>query len=141
MAEVSPEPTETATVEVEPTDTPPPTPPPTLEAPPLPQGVQSLGDGSVALEIAPGERQFVAPLELAEAFGQPPACAGFAFVFSWRMEEDASVRFEGQLRGATIQIAEGVEGTFTSDCVVLEAVNDGSETIRGTLRYVVGEFQ
>ncbi len=100
-----------------------------------------LGEGGVALDILPGERQFIEPLVLARAFGPPPACAGFAFVFDWRMDEGAAVRFEGQLQGTTVQVAEGSEGATTSGCLTLEAMNDGAAPISGELRYLIGEFR
>jgi hypothetical protein len=114
---------------------------PTLDAPQAPAGVVVLGEGTVDLDIPPGARQFIEPLQLAQAFGSPPACAGFAFVFRWRMDEGTVVRFEGQLRGSTVQVAEGSEGGTTSGCMVLEAVNDGTTPISGTLRYLIGEFR
>jgi hypothetical protein len=112
-----------------------------LEAPEVPRGVVVLGEGMVALAIAPGDRQFIEPLTLAQEFGPPPACAGFAFVFGWRIDDDAFVRIEGQLRGATVQVAKGSAGATTSGRMVLEFVNEGDTHVTGEVRYLIGEFR
>jgi hypothetical protein len=114
---------------------------PPLGTPEVPAGVVVLGEGTVALSVAPGDRQLVEPLTLAQAFGAPPACAGFAFTFRWRTDDGAPLRIEGQLRGATVQVAEGAEGETTSGCMVLEFVNDGDSPVTGELTYRIGEFR
>lgn len=139
--EVTPTPPQNATATPEPAATQAPAPTPTLGPPEVSQPMRILGQGSLRLEIAPGQRQFIQPLQLAQAFGSPPPCAGFAFVFRWRVDGGASVRFEGELRGARVEIAEGPEGNATAGCIVIEAINDGDVPITGDMRYYVASFQ
>ena len=116
-----------------------PRPTPTLLPPEISPALRVLGEGSLQLEISPGERQLIEPLKLAQAFGTPPDCASLAFLFRWRMNGDDEVRFEGQLRGSVVAIEQGNNGSASVGCMVVEAVNDGHETIHGDLRYYVAE--
>lgn len=112
---------------------------PTLVPPEISPALRILGEGTLTLDIAAGERQLIEPLRIAEAFGTPPDCARFGFLFRWRMYGDAEVRFEAQLRGATLQIEQGNAGSASVGCMVVEAVNDGARRIQGDVRYYVVE--
>jgi hypothetical protein len=109
----------------------------TLLPPEISPALRVIGEGTVALDVAAGERQFIEPLRLAEAFGTPPDCASLAFIFRWRVHGDEELRFEGQLRGATVAIESGNTGVASVGCMVVEAVNDGEGRVTGDLRYYV----
>lgn len=116
-----------------------PRPTPTLLPPEISPVLRILGEGSLQLEIQPGGRRRIEPLKLAQTFGTPPDCASLVFLFRWRMNGDDEVRFEGQLRGSIVAIEHGNNGSASVGCMVVEAVNDGDETIHGDLRYYVAE--
>ena len=114
-----------------------PRPTPTLLPPEVSPALRILGEGSLRLEIAPGARQLVEPLKLAKAFGTPPDCASLVFLFRWRMDGAQEVRLESQFRGSVVAIEQGNSGSASVGCMVVEAVNDGKQTIHGDLRYFV----
>lgn len=116
-----------------------PRPTPTLLPPALDPRLHLIGEGSVALDVPPNGRQTVEPLGLAQAFGAPPPCAQFVFLFRWRLHGQAEVRWESQLRGATVLVGSGNEGSASVGCMVIEAVNESDRRVTGDLRYFLAE--
>jgi len=116
-----------------------PRPTPTLLPPALDPRLHLIGEGSVSLDVPPNGRQIVEPLALAQAFGAPPPCAQFVFLFRWRLDGKAEVRWEGQLRGATVLVGSGNEGSASVGCMVIEAVNESGRRVTGDLRYFLAE--
>jgi hypothetical protein len=114
-----------------------PDPTPTLLPPELSPALRVIGEGTLELNVAPGRRQLIDPLRLAAAFGTPPDCASLAFLFRWRVDGGAELRFEGQLRGSVVAIEQGNSGSASVGCIVVEAVNDGDKPVTGDLRYYV----
>jgi hypothetical protein len=112
---------------------------PTLIPPAIDPRLRVLGDGSLALDVPPGGRQTIEPLLLAQKAGASPTCPGFAFLFRFRVNEGAKLRFEGDVRGSTVEVFSGTEGTASVGCMVLEAVNDGDRKLTGELRYFIAE--
>ena len=112
-------------------------PTPTLLPPEISPALRVIGEGSLDLDVAPGGRQFIEPLKLAQAFGTPPDCASLAFLFRWRVHGNGELRFEGQLRGSVVAVEQGNTGTASVGCMVVEAVNDSSKPITGDLRYYI----
>jgi hypothetical protein len=114
-----------------------PRPTPTLLPPEISPALRVIGEGSLDLDVAPGGRQFIEPLTLAQAFGPPPDCASLAFLFRWRVHGNGELRFEGRLRGSVVAVEQGNTGSASVGCMVVEAVNDSSKQITGDLRYYV----
>jgi hypothetical protein len=114
-------------------------PTPTLIPPAIDPRLRVLGDGSLALDVPPGGRQRIEPLLLAQKAGAPPSCAGFAFLFRFRVNGGEEVRFEGELRGSTVEVFRGAEGTVSVGCMVVEAINEGDDRLTGELRYFIAE--
>lgn len=114
-----------------------PRPTPTLLPPELSPALRVIGEGTVALDVAPGQRQFIEPLKLAATFGTPPDCASLAFLFRWRVNGRDELRFEGKLQGSVVAIEQGNTGSASVGCMVIEAVNDGDKPVTGDLRYYV----
>jgi hypothetical protein len=114
-----------------------PRPTPTLLPPEISPALRIIGEGTLLLDVAPGQRQFIEPLTLAQAFGTPPDCASLAFLFRWRVDGKDQLRFEGQLRGSVVAIEQGNAGTASVGCMVVEAVNDGDDRVTGDVRYYV----
>jgi hypothetical protein len=114
-----------------------PRPTPTLLPPEISPALRVIGEGSLDLDVAPGGRQFIEPLKLAEAFGTPPDCASLAFLFRWRVHGNGELRFEGQLRGSVVAVEQGNTGSASVGCMVVEAVNDSSKPIKGDVRYYI----
>ena len=114
--------------------------PPPLALPPLDPRLQSLGDGELELHITSGTRQRIDPLKLAAAFGTPPTCADFVFLFSWRTQDDRSIRFVGNRQGGEFDIQAGPTGQASvSGCIALEAVNDTGSVVDSEMRYIVAK--
>jgi hypothetical protein len=116
-----------------------PKPTPTLIPPAVDPRLRVLGDGSLSLNVPPHGRQRIEPLLLAQQSGASPSCAGFAFLFRFRVKEGARVRFEGDLRGSIVEVVSGEAGTASVGCIVLEAVNDSDKRLTGDLRYFIAE--
>lgn len=114
-----------------------PRPTPTLLPPEISPALRVIGEGSLHLDVAPGGRQFIEPLKLAQAFGTPPDCASLAFLFRWRVHGNGELRFEGKLQGSVVAVEQGNTGSASVGCMVVEAVNDSSKPITGDLRYYV----
>jgi hypothetical protein len=114
-------------------------PTPTLIPPAIDPRLRVLGDGSLALDVPPGGRQRIEPLVLAQQSGASPSCEGFAFLFRFRVNEGAEVRFEGDVRGSTVEVFSGAEGAVSVSCMVVEAVNEGDDRLTGELRYFIAE--
>jgi hypothetical protein len=114
-----------------------PRPTPTLLPPEISPALRVLGEGTLALDVAPGQRQLIEPLKIAQALGTPPDCAGLAFLFRWRVNGNAELRFEGQLQGSVVAIEQGNTGSASVGCMVIEAVNDSNRQVTGDLRYYV----
>jgi hypothetical protein len=114
-------------------------PTPTLIPPAIDPRLRVLGDGSLSLDVPPGGRQRIEPLLLAQKAGASPTCPGFAFLFRFRVNEGAELRFEGDLRGSTVEVFSGAEGTVSVGCMVVEAVNEGDRRLTGELRYFIAE--
>ncbi len=114
-----------------------PRPTPTLMPPEISPALRILGEGSLVLDVPPGQRQFIEPLKLAATFGTSPDCATLAFLFRWRVNGKGELRFEGQLQGSVVAIEQGNSGSASVGCIVVEAVNDGARPITGDLRYYV----
>jgi hypothetical protein len=111
----------------------------TLISPAIDPRLRVLADGSLALDVPPGGRQRIEPLLLAQKAGASPTCPGFAFLFRFRVNEGAELRFESDLRGSTVEVFSGVEGTVSVGCIVVEAVNEGDHRLTGELRYFIAE--
>jgi hypothetical protein len=114
-------------------------PTPTLFPPAIDPRLRVLGDGSLSLDVPPGGRQTIEPLLLAQKAGASPTCPGFAFLFRFRVNEGAELRFEGDLRGSTVEVFSGAEGTVSVGCIVVDAVNEGDNRLTGELRYFIAE--
>jgi hypothetical protein len=114
-------------------------PTPTLIPPAIDPRLKVIGDGSLALDVPPGGRQTIEPLLLAQKAGASPSCAGFAFLFRFRTHGGEKLRFEGDVRGSTVEVFSGAEGTVSVGCMVVEAVNEGDDRLTGELRYFIAE--
>jgi len=112
---------------------------PTLIPPAIDPRLRVLADGSLALDVPPGGRQRIEPLLLAQKAGASPTCPGFAFLFRFRTHGGEKLRFEGDVRGSTVEVFSGAEGTVSVGCIVVEAVNEGDHRLTGELRYFVAE--
>jgi hypothetical protein len=116
---------------------------PTLSPPPLDPRLNPVGEGSIALDVSPNSRQSIDPLELAEAFGDPPVCASFVFLFTWRTNATSqSLSFVGNRQGTEFDIVQGAQGEASvGGCMLIEAVNAGSGAVKGEFRYVIAEVR
>lgn len=114
-------------------------PTPTLAPPPISPELRALGNGSLALNLPANGRQQIDTQALARDFGVTPDCESFVFLFSWQVSPKREVRFEGTLTGRTVDVGRGQTGQASVGCMLLEAVNDGSEALTGSLRYFVAE--
>ena len=113
------------------------TPTPTLAPPPIDPRLASSGEGSVVLNVAAGARQAIDPLALARQAGTPPTCADFVFLFSFRSDKPVSFVMNRQ-GGADTVVSTKTDGQASvSGCILLEAVNEGSEAAKGELRYFI----
>ncbi len=117
----------------------PPGPTATLAPPPISPNLNALGSGSLDLDVPAKGSQEIDTQALAKAFSDPPDCGNLVFLFSWQVPAKHKLRFEGDLRGKTVVVAEGQTGQASVGCMLLQAVNDGSEPLTGSLRYFVAE--
>jgi hypothetical protein len=115
----------------------PPRPTPTILPPEISPALRVLGEGTLALDVAPGGRQLIDPVQISRELSSPPDCASLAFLFRWRVHGRDELRFEGQLRGSVVAIEQGNSGSASVGCMVVEAVNDGDKPVTGDLRYYV----
>jgi hypothetical protein len=116
---------------------------PTLSPPPLDPRLTPVGEGSFALDISPNARQPIDPLELATAFGDPPVCASFVFLFTWRTSSSGqTLSFIGNRQGTEFDIVQGNQGQASvGGCMLIEAVNASGSAIKGEFRYIIAEAQ
>jgi hypothetical protein len=112
-----------------------------LSPPPLDPRLNPIGQGALALDVAASGRQAIDPLALASAAGEPPVCASFVFLFSWRTSSpNVEVAFVGNRQGMEFDIVRGSEGQASvGGCMLIEAVNSGGKAIKGDLRYIIAE--
>ena len=110
---------------------------PTLVPPPLDPRLEALGRGTIALDVGPGGRQAIDPLSLALQAGEPPPCASFVFLFSWRVQEGREISFVGTIQGRTVDIDKRQTGRASVGCMLVEAVNEGNDRLEGELHYVI----
>jgi hypothetical protein len=117
-------------------------PEPTLAPPPLDPRLRALGQGELALSVDAGGEQAIDPLALARKAGEPPTCADFVFLFSWRVASPAMVKFVGNRMGGEFDVAQGAEGQASvSGCILLEVRNEGAKVATGSLMYFVTSVQ
>ncbi len=117
----------------------PPGPTATLAPPPISPNLNALGSGSLALNLPAKGSQEIDTQALAKAFHDPPDCGSLVFLFSWQVPAKHALRFESDQNGKTVVIAQGQTGQASVGCMLLEAVNDGSEPLTGSMRYFVAE--
>jgi hypothetical protein len=112
---------------------------PTLAPPPISPSLRALGNGTLSLDVPAKGSQQIDTGELASQVADPPSCARFVLLFSWQVQAGRQVRFEGTQDGKTVDVGHGQTGQASVGCMLLEAVNDGSEPLTGSLRYFVAE--
>ena len=113
---------------------------PQLAPPPIDPRLEALFQGELTLDVAANARQDIDPLALARQAGTPPTCADFVFLFSWRTRGEKPVAFLGNRQGGEFDIAHGVKGEASvGGCILLQAANASSETLRGELRYIIAQ--
>jgi hypothetical protein len=115
--------------------------------PQLDEQLQEVTAGELDATIQPGERYQIDPLAITEAaVGSSPACANFAFDFTWQVQdpfppEGVQLVWEFTRMGGTVEVANGPAGEQSIGCGLLEAVNRGPAAITVAVRYRVGVIQ
>ena len=117
----------------------PPGPTATLAPPPISPNLSAHGSGSLDLDVPANGSQEIDTQALARAFNDPPGCSSLVFLFSWQVPAKHKLRFESDLNGKAVVVAQGQTGQASVGCMLLEVVNDGSEPLTGSLRYFVAE--
>ena len=117
----------------------PPGPTATLAPPPISPNLKALGSGFLELNVPANGHQEIDPRSLTNALTDPPDCSKFVLLFSWQVPTKHKLRFEGKEGGKTVVVAQGQTGQASVGCMLLEAVNDGSKPLTGSLRYFIAE--
>jgi hypothetical protein len=117
----------------------PPGPTATLAPPPISPNLDALGSGFLELNVPAKGRQEIDTQSLAKAFDDQPDCGRLVFLFSWQVPARHKLVFQSDQNGKTIDVVQGQTGQASVGCMLLEAVNNGSQPLTGSLRYFVAE--
>lgn len=115
--------------------------------PQLDEQLQEITAGELDAVVEPGGRYEIDPLAITEtAVGSAPACANFAFDFTWQVQDPfppdgVQLVWEFTRMGGTVEVASGPAGEQSIGCGLLEAVNHGPAAIAVAVRYRVGAIQ
>lgn len=117
---------------------------PTPGAPPLPAGVTQITEGTMNFVVISGGQFSFDGQGLVQPGTQPPPCETFVFAFAWQITDpfppgDNSVTWRVTQQGATNDIASGADGSATTGCGLITAVNTGLDQVTVNVRYILGQ--
>lgn len=144
--------TSTSTATATPTEAPPtatpttaPTTTATAEPPPLPSlpaGADQFTTGTVELLLPPAGQDELDPVHVSVAdVGQAPICAGLVATWSWGTDPAGNDLVVTAIRqGGGDVVGEGPTGSAELGCMLLRFANNGSEQVKVTVHYAIGDI-